>query len=367
MRARSVLVLVGISGALAAVACQILAGIDDRSLYTGSGDAGPGAEGGAIDPCREPNVPRAPNLSTSSPSDNIEGVLALSMLHLGLDGGVTYGFNLDKACTCPEPDTCQRPASQARACDEEAGVDNAGRPLFQEFSAANLITESTLNNAIQQGLAGLFVRVQQYNGKEDDAIVSFAVYASPGFTGYPDAGPKFDGTDKWYVDQGSLTGLTVDSPKYSADQAYVSKGVLVASLNFPIIIGGANINPVIIELESGKIAAKLTVTGGKITGMSGSLAGRWPVTKMLTSLQNVKDPLSPGNHLCGADPTFQSIKPGLCNAVDITSDPTNDGTGICDAVSMGLGFEASPAVFGVALPTPGSPNFCDAGYVATCP
>lgn len=370
MRLRPWVVFAAGAAISAGVACQLIAGIDDRQVYQGAeagSDAGPGSDAGL---CRGPNVPSAPDLSTSLPTDSIEGITALDRLELGLDGGA-YGFNLDRACTCPEPDTCQRPLDQngkklPPACDDPGdGVDNAGRALFTLFSP--FVNQKILNDAIQRGLATVFLRVQSYNGQADDANVIVSVYASLGYPGAPDAGPKFDGTDPWIVDNASTENGNVAFPHYKASEAYVRDGTLVASLKFPIILGGGIIDPVIIELESGKIVAKLEVTNGQITRISGQLAGRWQVSKLLTSLQNVPDPTDNTQRLCGNDAIYLALKPQICKSVDIAADPTNDGTGICDAVSLGFGFEATPAVFGAVQMAAPPKNPCGANYVSNCP
>ena len=154
MRSRWILA-VGAGALACAAACQVILGIDDRSVYVDAGevgaDTGSAGDAGA---CRSPNVPAAPDLSTSDPTDPYGVITALSKLDLGMDGG-TYGFNLDRACTCPEPDTCQRPLANGKklppACDEPNGVDNAGKPLFALFSP--FVNQTTLNKAIANGLS----------------------------------------------------------------------------------------------------------------------------------------------------------------------------------------------------------------------
>jgi hypothetical protein len=352
-------------------ACQLVAGIDDRQLYVASIESGtdssPTGDGGL---CRGPNVPSAPDLSTSSPSDSVELLVALSKLDLGGGDAGTYGFNLDRACTCPEPDTCQRPLDKngkksPPACDDPGGIDNAGRALFGAFST--FINQNTFNTALTKGLSGLFLRIQNYNGLADDATVTVSVYASLGYVGYPDAGPTFDGTDVWYVDQASTENGNLDTPHYKANEAYVRDHTLIASLKFPIVLGGGNTQSVNVELESGKIVAQLDSNGSVITGVHGQLAGRWQVSKLLTSLQEAPDPFDNTKTLCGTDPTFVALKPQICNAVDIAADPTNDSTGICDAISIALGFEAVPAVFGAVKTQKPATNPCGQGYVANCP
>mgnify|MGYP000320641367 CR=1 FL=1 len=357
------------AGALAfAAACQLIAGIDDRALWVDLPEAGVDASLDSNFACRGPNIPKAPDLSTSDPTDPYSVVTALSKLDLGMDGG-SYGFNLDRTCTCPEPDSCQRPLVNGKklppACDEPGGVDNAGKPLFALFSS--FVNQTILNNAITRGLSNVFLRIGQYNGQPNDAHVEVSVYASLGFKDAPDAGPKFDGTDEWIVDRASTVNGDLASPTYTATEAYVRDGTLVSSLKFPIILGGGVTAPVVIELESGKIVAALDMNGTSIMRIHGQLAGRWQVSKLLTSLQNVQDPTDKTQHLCGNDLIFMSVKPQICNAVDIAADPTNDGTGICDALSMALGFEATPAKFGTVESQPPPTYPCGMGYVSNCP
>jgi hypothetical protein len=52
--------------------------------------------------------------------------------------------------------------------------------------------------------------------------------------------------------------------------------------------------------------------------------------------------------------------------VDIAADPTDDGTGVCNALSMGLGFEAKPAQFGPIQSSPEASTPCGPGYTDSC-
>ncbi len=359
-----------------AAGCQLVAGIDDRSVYApdGSPDSALGEAGSdAGDPCSGPGVPTAPDLSTSNSSDPVELQAALSMLHLGLDGDAgIFGFNLDHACTCPGPDTCQRPIDAGQACDYSGGVDNIGRQVFGLFASTGdggFITEDTINQAIAQGLIGAFIRVRNYNGLADDAQVQVSVYASLGVTGFPTP-PKFDGTDQWDIDEGSTNGGSFDQPKYSTT-GYVRNHTLVASLKFPVIIGSQYISPITVELQSGLIVANIALNGSGPTAtlksLSGELAGRWESSKLLTSLQSVPDPFNDGGFLCKGGFVYEAAKIAICKDQDIASDPTNDGTGICDALSLGLGFEATPALHGPVKPSPANPMHCGASYSDICP
>jgi hypothetical protein len=352
----------GVGGVIAAItACQLIAGIDDRKIYDAAvtGD-------GAVDPCLAPDIPPAPALNTSSPTDNVTFVAALSKVMLGTtDGGPYYGFNLDKTCTCTgaSGDSCQRPPSTKPACDDPSGVDNYARHAFEQINAlgsdGGFITEEKFNSAVQTGLSGALIEVSSYNGQKDDGVVSVTVYASQGYDRYPDAGPSWDGGDQWILDPSSSSG------QFSTSNAYVSNYTLVAQLSFPIIVGSATTQPVTIQLEAGLIRADLQMNGKQLVKMTnGQIGGRWDPGKFLPSLQAVPDPTSPGQFLCGTDFVYEALKAIICNNVDVNISPAYDGTGICNAVSMGLGFEALPAQKGktgaaVDAGAPCGPNWTD--------
>jgi len=333
------------TGGLAA--CQLIAGIDDRTVYvpdSGGADVGPDA----LDPCQQPDVPPAPPPSTSSSGDSVVITAALSKIMLGSsDGGPYYGFNLDKRCTCPQAESCVHSGAQ-QTCDDPNGIDNYARRIFEE---TNLTTEGNLNNAVQTGLSGALIKVSDYNGKADDAVVTVTVYGSLGYENYPTP-PQWNGTDRWTLDPGSAGG------QFFTNNAYVVGGKLVASLNFPIIVGSAYTNPVTIELVSGRIVADLQMNGNSLVKMAGMLGGRWDPARFLPSLQHIADPNLDGGWLCGSDVTYLFVKGFICSAIDINADPQfdNQQNAPCNAVSMGLGFEASPAVLGNAGPV------VDAGY-----
>jgi hypothetical protein len=345
-------------------ACQLIAGINDRSVYDGGLD-GPFVGDGGNPACLGAGLPPNPGPNTSLPTDSVTFTAALSAIMLGqTDGGPYYGFNLDETCTCPSPDSCTRGPSQMRACDDPNGLDNYARRIFEQINALDsvdggLITEAKLNAALQTGLSGALIKVTYYNGTPNDGEVTVTVYGSVGSSNYPTP-PAFDGGDQWNIDPTSATNV------YSTSNAYVANGTLVASLSFPIIIGSAVTQPVYIQLESGLIVATLESTGGVVTKMTGQLGGRWDPGKFLPSLQVVPDPAMSGSYLCGSDLTYLVLKGIICQNTDVNLDPANDGTGLCNAVSMGLGFEALPAQVGATKTPPDAGFPCGAGWTDMC-
>ena len=107
--------------------------------------------------------------------------------------------------------------------------------------------------------------------------------------------------------------------------------------------------------------------GGSLVRMTGVLAGRWEAARLLTSLQTVADPLDSTKRLCvDSGPTYEFAKGKICESMDIASDPTTDGTGVCNALSMGLGFEATLANFGPLVDAPPPSTICGIGYSDSC-
>jgi hypothetical protein len=353
----------GIVGACsAALACQLIAGIGDRTVWDGGAD-------GNVDPCtNDPNIP--PNAGDTDGAANSDDILAaLHTLDLGLDASPPLGFNLDQRCTCPGTASCTQ-RDGGVTCDGEGGIDNAGRDMFTTFSA--FITQDSMNQSIDQGVFGAFIRITDFNGGPDDSQVRVAVYSSLGFDG---AGtPAWDGGDHWIVDNASLNG-SGDAGDFNlaantATVAYVANDTLVAHVKIPIVVGSTQY-PVTINFDSGLIVAKLVMSPDRksLVSMTGTLAGRWDTTKLLTSLQTLPDPFGDGgSHLCKGTAVFQGIQTTVCDGVDIVADNTADNQGVpCNAVSLALGFTAVPAQFGSQQTAPPIGTPCGSGYAASCP
>ncbi len=350
-------------GAGTVLACQLLAGIDDRTVWDGG--TPPGDSG--VDPCNAVDLPPAP---TAPPPDTnpITITAALSQVMFGAtDGGPYYGFNLDKTCTCPDIESCVPAPDAGSHCDDDGGIDNYARRAFEKINAVSgafgdaggLITETKLNAALTSGLSGALIEVSKYNGQADDGQVTVTIYASQGFEGYPTP-PAFDGSDHWIVDPSSASG------QYYTDNAYVVGYTLVATgLNFPIVIGSATTQPVTVQLDEGIIEAKLDMNGNQLKSISGVLGGRWNPAKFLPSLQSVPDPYF-GGYLCGSDPVYGVVKGIICESTDINVSSAGDRSGPCNSVSMGLGFQALPAMKGSVGTFVDAGQPCGANWKDSC-
>jgi hypothetical protein len=330
---------------------------------------------------RWPSAPAADDPSTGSPAPV---VVALRTLDIGSrpDGGAppVYGYDLDGVCTCPAADSCRTPSGSSQRCDEDGGRDNAGGELLRTFSAFNVFNQDDLTRRLQAGLYGLVILLRDYNGAANDARVTVAVYISNGVNAVADGGtvppPRYDGTDRWTVDPGSiLGGSSLDGadcatasntcvPNYFDDKAYVADHVLVASLDFPLSLGGgANMGYIALDLTGSVVTARLVKRGASFALEDGRLTGRWATSKLLAGLAVLPDPFLGGAYLCGDDPTYVSVKKTICGSTDITARAADDSKGApCDALSVGFGFTAEPAILGrVLAPRGATPRGCSDG------
>lgn len=366
---RAFFLIVGVATAVL-WACGLIVGIDDRKVWT---DGGIGAEGGPADPCARVGYPDRPDLKTSGAADAVTLTAVLHKLNLGVDG-TNFGFNLDKTCTCPGPETCTRPPTAMKmACDKDGsipsgvGADNAGVDIFRSFPDAGML-EKAFNDSLAMGIAGIMVQIQNYNGLKDDAQVRVSIY--PLLKLAPDGGaPKWDGSDSWVLDSNTIqNGVSI----YTVSDAWVANGVLVASMNIPVVIGSSAVSAVRVDLKNGYLVANLELNGSgagaTLKRMSGELGGRWNASDFLTTLGNVPDPTNPNVNLCKTDITYEFIKRVICDARDITSSGTDNQGQPCDAVSLALGFEATPAAAGPMEPAPKPGPVCGMaiGYSDTC-
>jgi hypothetical protein len=326
---------------------------------------------------------------------NLTVVVAMQSIDVGVaaDGGPlpdgalpALGWDLDKVCTCPGPPSCVQAAGTVENCDDEAGRDHTGLELFRKLGMTAQAGNATANEAMRTGQYGLVVEMTGYNGTPNDTQVTVAIYASSGVLGTGDGGTtqlQHDGTDKWTLDPRylqfgtSLMSVNADceantlcTPIFADVNAYVTKGVLVASYgDVPITFGGrANIGGAVMDLSNAYLVGTLSAVSLPSNGTSwaivdGSISGRWGSAKLLSNMATIVDPTQDsGAYLCGSNVNYGLLKGYICSLQDIPSDLSHDNMGAsCDAISMAFGFTAEPARLGVVAPLPATPAGCTSG------
>jgi hypothetical protein len=111
------------------------------------------------------------------------------------------------------------------------------------------------------------------------------------------------------------------------------------------------------------------MNGTSLVKISGVLGGRWDPAKFLPSLAPVPDPIpGSGTYLCGdaSALTYPILKQAICANTDINRSSAGDKGGPCNSVSMGLGFEAVPAIKGKVAPYVDAGQPCGPNWTDSC-
>lgn len=315
----AVAILFGALGASSYQGCNVY----DPSLLLPANDARPAPDAPRpADTCAHAQPPPRPAVAKQDAAQQeVSIVAAFNTIDLGVaaDGGITvYGYDLDGVCTCPGPPSCAPQTSPPQNCDYAAGRDNTAVYLFLALGAATSTGIFRIDEGLQTGQYGLLIAINGYNLELNDDKVVVDFYLSNGLNRDADGGiptPQLNGSDLWTIDPGSLVGSPEDvlkitscagnaqcQPLYSDDQAYVSNGFVVAHMSRPLpigfgtrsFLGGATMS-VADAIIVGKLSPFNLAHGGisyKLT--RGTIAGRWPMSELLSTLSNVSDPLVDG-------------------------------------------------------------------------
>jgi hypothetical protein len=386
MRGRLAIVLLAMVVALAFGCARILgfgdvpapadAGDDASEGPDASQDAGADASDGNA--CALVRAPGPPSSDDPSDAGDQAFIVALHTLDLGLrvDGGPSplLGYDVDGVDTCCQgaPESCRAAVSGSTHCDEDGGRDDQAEQLMLSISqvtSTKVIDQDVINQRIASGKESMLLQIEHYNGQPNDTAVTVAVYGSYGTAPAADGGaavPQWDGTDAWTLDSAFVAAGGMDAgpiiPNQFDTHAYVSNGVLVAGVDIPLPfqLGGSYL-----QLTGATIVARLAPSLGSFRVADGQLSGRWAASSIFAWVQTVKNPLGPG-YVCKGSSLYQSFKGLVCKALDVVSDPTQDRTGAtCDALSMGLGFTAEPALAGPVI-SAGAPPGCPDGGPDDC-
>jgi hypothetical protein len=354
MKRRALAALLGIA---LLTACTIVTG-----LHTPE----PGPQPPPADPCQHALYPSTP-LRAAEPGEK-EIVVAVRKFDLGLaEKAPAVGFDLDRTCTTCGGDggigeTCAPRDPTIQHCDDEQGRDNAARTLFQQLQVLKVDIEASLNANVESGLSTLLLRVQKYNGVENDSDILVSIFGSSGLRQELDDGgtlysaAAFDGGDSWSVSRSQLLPSVDPYVSTQARQGYVSGRTLVvphASVSIPLREG------VSVDLTEAVIVATIDPSGTTITG--GTIAGRWPVADALHVCGEFSVPDGTDRPICD-DPAFDSVvKPHICGEADLTAEAGAPASTPCDALSIAFAFTTVPALLGEIIDRPlGAPRCQDA-------
>ena len=334
----------------------------------------PNDDGG--DGCAHRLPPPRPTHASAN-AGTLEFVAAIQKVDMGSAESAKLGYDLDKTCTCPGPDSCKPAAGANSRCDLPGGADNAGGALFSLLSqlGGSTFNLNDVSKTFTTGSGSMLIGVRGYNGEFDDDRVELSVFVSLGISPLPDDGgafvpPKHDGNDTWSVDVQSVVGGAAATPPYASTNvdanAYVSGGELVGTVDFPFVLAG-NAAGLALNLKGSVVTAKLAASNGSYALTDGIVAGRWATRTLLTSMQYLRDPLATSRSLCGTDPTYLAIKDQICKSTDLASDVAGDNTNApCAAISVAVGFDAEPAKIGALTTGKSQGAPCGPTYTDDC-
>lgn len=348
-------------------------------------DTTPPGDAGVEARACNPHVPPPP--PADQQDTELPGTVVLAIDAFRIDDSTTVdasippsvGFDIDKSCTCPEPESCSPPPDAGpKKCDGDGGSDNSLGRMFATLGSfyPKAFGPDFATDAIRKGSYGAVMSIGGWNRQANDPKVFVAFFLSQGTAVNADGGKgqlKLDGTDVWTVDPASVKNgeasigadcsadLTACLPEYSTASAYVADDTLVARVSFPIALSASS-GRIVIQMEDVAVAVKLR-KDGELYRAEGEFTGRWPVNRVLRALSEVPVGDVP---LCEQSTIFDVLRGEICAGVDVTSDPATDHTGKqCDSVSAAFRFTGTTAILGRVyrpeLPTPA----CQ-GFMPTC-
>ena len=307
-------------------------------------------------------------------------MVAIRKIDFGDKSKTLPGLDLDGKCTCTAgkipKGCCQSDGPSCKmattACDGPRGVDNAGASVFQLISTflGNFGSDFYSKRAELGEWSTLF-RVRGYNGQSNDDRVELDWYASAGLEqpdgGLPDAAaatPKWEGHDRWRVTEVSVLPPdggppSLDQPRWSDKKAYVTDNVLVASIPSSVLRLAGLTNAMDVRVSAGFIVAEIApqAAGDGYALTKGLIVFRWKTKDVFYALSSYRDEV--GNPICTDSPFYKTGVSQLCSLPDITVEAVAP-TEACTALSVGIGFEASPAEIGVFTPSAGNSPGCPA-------
>lgn len=320
-------------------------------------------------------APLRPPATTEGP-DVDERLYALRDALLNQDGDRwrTIGFDLDGLHTeapeydieCTPPDTESEPE-----VDGEGGIDNAfSHRLFPLLQLALPGLERSVRDSQAAGIGALLLRVTGFNGTTDDPRVDVSFMQSAAgtssseaasFTGFDlvnEVGgaaalpPAWDGSDRWWARDDGFFSEDENQPLIRDDNAYVSDGRLVMRLperaQFLFITGtevGARVRltdaTLMVDLREGESFGHVVI------------AGRWSILDLLDTGENIG--------ICMGSEQRTIVDSQLLVIADVRSTAGSGGEGVeCDAISIGVTFQAVPGTWAGLGPSVPVPNPCAA-------
>ena len=256
----------------------------------------------------------------------------------------SYGYNLDgKISTATSTDVCKpRAGAQPKSVktDGKGGLDNAfGKLLMPIIGSLSADASTKVNENIASGAFTILMKIDTLGEKSDYIDLPTALYV-----GTQLGGPaKFDGTDEWPIVPELLTDPSdIATAKLKFPNSYLSSNTWVSgskgNLDLQLSVAGFSLT-----LGISNAVVTMDIAPDRKSASNGIIAGVLPVEPLINELKKVAGGFSP--ELCTGS-TFESIAESIRQAADILEDGSQNPSKECNAISIGLGFEAGIAKLG---------------------
>ena len=293
-----------------------------------------------------------------------------------------YGYNLDNLVTArTSTDVCTLAPGAARTAqvDGNGGIDNSfGQNILPILiTTAGSSFSANVNASVQGGHFSDLLYTVGFDDQPGNTTaatgLSGALLGGGDYTlVHGGSSPAWDLGTHWPIRPETLNGCPggvcpagtdpIASARVKFTAAYQKDGTFVngspSSMLLVLGTGGASLT---LQVHSAIITFDPKVPG---VVTNGTIGGVLITTELVSAFQAVAGSIS--TSLCSGS-AFQSIAQQIEQASDIVVDPgtgavSNQAGVMCNAVSIGLGFEgseiAAPASADITGPTPASPNPC---------
>ena len=315
------------------------------------------AEDTMVDPCMPRQAPARPDVPDSPGGEEYVFAMRTVILDQRDDVWAEVGYDLDGFCTtttvrdseCTPPPGVDNVPNDDEDGGLSQGIDNTfGKVVLSGLLLLDADYQILADEGLLRGRASMILRVQDWNGEDDDAAVTVSVGHSVRMErADEDPLPQWDGDDTWFVADADYVDGNVDQPRIVSDRAYINNRVVVAPLpnrsaiNFPT---GEGILPAL--LTEAFIIGTISEDGSEL--LDAAVVGRWSLTDLAMAFTATG--LCPGTE----DRTLIDLRSR--EAADVVSMRGRDG--VCDALSLAVGFTAGRARFGGLDSPPMLPPRC---------
>jgi len=285
---------------------------------------------------------------------------AVQTIHLGeadrqgvknKDGWKSYGENIDGLVTSmtntTSPDlalVCKRAAGAPSTVHDDGtdGIDNTwGKEMMKLLDPFTPVPSKNQSDQIAQGGMTALVTINGYKqGVNATGLSGSVTFSVP--TTVP--APKWDGADVRKVDERwtksgtpviTFTNGTMTDGKFDS-------GVATVDVPFQLTFGDG------VSVPMKHLRVRMTISGDGIHATEGIFSGFVVTEDMVTAIKKYAGYVS--TDLCSGS-TVESIAQSVRQSSDLVKTGTQDPAVDCDAISVGLGFEATRVVLGGIAPS----------------